>query len=66
MAFMFENLAVYFTIARGSTQECVPLIEIARRRGLIPDARTAAIKQKLEEIAKMTSGLIAGLDKRTV
>jgi four helix bundle protein len=25
----------FFTIARGSAQECVPLLEIARRRGLI-------------------------------
>lgn len=25
----------FFTIAQGSTQECVPLLEIARRRGFI-------------------------------
>jgi four helix bundle protein len=27
----------FFTIARGSVQECVPLIEFARRRGFITD-----------------------------
>ena len=27
----------FFTIARGSAQECVPLLEIARRRGLVQD-----------------------------
>jgi four helix bundle protein len=27
----------FFTIARGSAQECVPLLEIARRRGLVND-----------------------------
>ena len=54
----------FFTIARGSAQECVPLLEIARRRGFIADAEHTALKANLEEIAKMLSGLINGLDKR--
>jgi four helix bundle protein len=54
----------FFTIARGSTQECVPLLEIARRRGFIADAQHAELRSALEVIAKMTSGLINGLDKR--
>jgi four helix bundle protein len=54
----------FFTIARSSTQECVPLLEIARRRGFITDAQHAALLAQLETIARMLSGLIHGLDKR--
>jgi four helix bundle protein len=54
----------FFTIARGSAQECVPLLEIARRRGLIQEAVALALRERLEIIAKMISGLINGLDKR--
>ena len=56
----------FFTIARGSAQECVPLIEIARRRGFIDEAQHAELRADLEVIAKMVSGLITGLDKRKV
>jgi len=54
----------FFTIARGSAQECVPLLEIARRRGLIQEPVALALRERLEVIAKMISGLINGLDKR--
>lgn len=56
----------FFTIARGSTQECVPLLEVARRRGLIADAQHAVFRSDLETIAKMLSGLIKGLEKRVI
>jgi four helix bundle protein len=56
----------FFTIARGSTQECVPLIEIARRRGLLNEPKHSVLRQELETIAKMISGLIKGLEKRAV
>lgn len=56
----------FFTIARGSAQECVPLLEIARRRGLVLEPAALALKERLEVIAKMISGLINGLDKREV
>ena len=54
----------FFTIARGSVQECVPLLEIARRRGLLQDAAAAALRERLDVIANMINGLIGGLDKR--
>ena len=54
----------FFGIARGSVQECVPLLELARRRGLLSGAEHSALKADLEEIARMLSGLITGLDKR--
>ncbi len=55
----------FFVIARGSVQECVPLIEVARRRGFVADSISAGLRDKLEEISRMISGLINGLDKRT-
>ncbi len=54
----------FFGIARGSVQECVPLLELALRRRLVAPAEHEALKARLEEIAKMLAGLINGLDKR--
>jgi four helix bundle protein len=51
----------FFGIARGSVQECVPLLELARRRSLIKEEEHESPKGHLEEIAKMLSGLISGL-----
>lgn len=56
----------FFTIARGSVQECVPLLEVARRRGLIDDTKHVSFRRDLETIAKMISGLINGLKNRAV
>ncbi len=54
----------FFGIARGSVQECVPLLELARRRGLIQQADHDLLKDNLEEISRMLSGLINGLERR--
>jgi len=54
----------FFGIARGSVQECVPLLELARRQSLIDEARHAELKANLEEVSRMLSGLINGLDNR--
>ncbi|MCE5341897.1 MAG: four helix bundle protein [Planctomycetaceae bacterium] len=54
----------FFGIARGSVQECVPLLELAKRRKLITDDINVQLRNRLEEIAKMLSGLINGLEKR--
>ncbi|MGO8688170.1 MAG: four helix bundle protein [Thermoguttaceae bacterium] len=54
----------FFGIARGSVQECVPVLELARRRGLLELADHAALESQLKEIARMLSRLINGLDKR--
>ncbi|HNQ21874.1 MAG TPA: four helix bundle protein [Phycisphaerae bacterium] len=54
----------FFGIARGSVQECVPLLEVAARQGLPGPDRHEQLKADLEEIARMLSGLINGLDKR--
>jgi four helix bundle protein len=52
----------FFIIARGSIQECVPLLELAARRQLLTPADHETLKSQLEEIARMLSGLIKGLD----
>ena len=52
----------FFIIARGSIQECVPLLELSVRRSLLTPADHESLKSNLEEIARMLSGLIKGLD----
>lgn len=52
----------FFGIARGSVQECVPLLELARRRQLLSESVHTEMKERLEEIARMLSGLISSLD----
>jgi four helix bundle protein len=54
----------FFGIARGSVQECVPLLELASRQTLVEGGRHQQLKADLEEIARMLSGLIKGLDNR--
>jgi four helix bundle protein len=54
----------FFIIARASAQECVPLLELGRRKGFIQDALHSDLRERIEVIAKMISGLINGLEKR--
>jgi four helix bundle protein len=54
----------FFTIARGSVQECVPLLEICRRRELIQAGDHNDFKDDLDEISRMLSGLINGIENR--
>jgi len=54
----------FLGIARGSTQQCIPLPELAGRWRLVEPDQQAALRQALETIGKMISGLIRGLDKR--
>ena len=50
----------FFGIARGSVHECVPLIELCHRKGLIADDACSECRAELEAIAKMLSGLMKG------
>ena len=56
----------FFTIARGSVQECAPLLELAQRHALIDTDEHTALRNELEELARMISGLIKGLNKRAI
>jgi four helix bundle protein len=51
----------FFIIARSSAQECIPLLEIAKRKQLISDVNLSDLLNQLETISKMISGLINGL-----
>jgi four helix bundle protein len=55
----------FFGIARGSLLECLPLLELATRRQLIDATHHTELRDRLEAISRMLSGLINGLDKRT-
>ena len=48
----------FFFIARGSTHECVPLLEISKRKGFISDSECEKLREQLEVIAKMLSGMV--------
>ena len=48
----------FFGIARGSVQECVPALELALRQSLLEPDLHEKLKNDLEEIARMLSGLI--------
>jgi four helix bundle protein len=54
----------FFIIVRGSAQECVPLLEIAKRKKLVSDVKLSEMYNQLEVISKMLSGLIKGLERR--
>ena len=48
----------FFGIGRGSVQESIPLLELAARQGPLRSEQHAQLKDELEEIARMLSGLI--------
>jgi four helix bundle protein len=54
----------FFTIARASGHECVPLLELSRRRELVDETSHAELRVEVEIIAKMLSGLISGVERR--
>jgi len=54
----------FFMIARGSLHECVPLLDLSRRRGLTSEITYNQFRDELETLAKMISGLIKGIDRR--
>jgi four helix bundle protein len=52
----------FFIIARGSIQECVPLLELAARRKLMTPSDHELLKSNLEELGRMLGGLINSLE----
>lgn len=47
----------FLDIARGSCYECVPIIEIAAKRGLISEEKMKDLYSELNELSRMLSGL---------
>jgi four helix bundle protein len=54
----------FFWIARGSAQECLPILEVCRRLEYIDDKTNHDLRIELETIGKMICGLINGLDNK--
>ncbi len=54
----------FFWIARGSAFECVPLIEILRKTGVISEAKYQECYSCLEEISKTVSGMIKAVERK--
>jgi four helix bundle protein len=54
----------FFTIARGSVHECIPLLELCILKELINKETHGKLLTELEIMAKMISGLINGLDNK--
>jgi len=48
----------FFRISRGSAFECVPIIEICKRKNLITTDEYNELRKELQDISKMLSGLI--------
>ncbi len=63
--FLPKDRRNFFVIARAPAQECLPLLEVAKRRGLVTKEDHAELIHELEVIVKMISGLIGRTDKKT-
>lgn len=48
----------FFRISRGSAFECVPILELCKRKELIKEDDCKGFKERLDEIGKMLSGLM--------
>jgi len=57
-----KDFAQFLRIAKGSTCECVALMEISLREGYIKRNIHDALLKNCTELAKMLSGLIRSLD----
>jgi len=51
--------ANFFRISRGSCFECVPLLEMARRKRLLSETQHEEFYRQLEQISRMLSGLLS-------
>ena len=48
----------FFYFARGSAFECVPLLTLCQENGMIGNKEVGVLREELERISKMISGLI--------
>ena len=48
----------FFRISRGSAFECIPILELCKRKKLIEEAKFKTLKENLDEICKMLTGLM--------
>ncbi len=48
----------FLRIARGSAFECVPILELCHRKGLVSSRQLDIFLTQLDEVSKMLTGLI--------
>lgn len=53
----------FFWIARGSTFECVPIIQVLHRKNLITEQQYAGYYEQLDVIAKMLTSLVKSVEE---
>lgn len=52
----------FFWIARGSTFECLPIVQVLHRKGLVDDKIYQTFYSDLESIAKMLTNLVKSVE----
>jgi four helix bundle protein len=52
----------FFWVARGSAFECVAILHVMARRGLLADDTVGTLYDNLTEISKMLAALIRSVD----
>jgi four helix bundle protein len=54
----------FFMIARGSASECVPLLDLSKRLGLIGRADLERFREEIDAICKMLTRLARGAESK--
>ncbi|MDP2600700.1 MAG: four helix bundle protein [Deltaproteobacteria bacterium] len=52
----------FFWIARGSAFECVPIIQVLQRKGLVTEIQYASYYEQLDVMAKMLTNLVKSVE----
>ena len=52
----------FFMIARGSAFECIPVLDIATRLGLVPESDYRALRDEIDQICRMLTSLAQGAE----
>jgi four helix bundle protein len=53
----------FYLIARGSAYECVPILDLLRRKKLVDDQLHVDLKNEVDAIAKMLTKLVQSVEK---
>jgi four helix bundle protein len=53
----------FYLIARGSAYECIPILDLLRRKKLIDEQIFTDLKNEVETMAKMLTKLVQSMDK---
>lgn len=56
----------FFWIARGSTFECVPIVEVLTIKKIISNVERDELRQRLEALGKMLTRLIQSQDEKSL